>query len=93
MLFTPIDNNHTGIGTITDNRIAFSVVDGTLVCNGTLERGTELAVYNMGGVKVSSAVVGNGGDSICMNIAGLPHGSYIVVVKGTKENVVYKVVI
>ncbi|MBR5813634.1 MAG: DUF4981 domain-containing protein [Bacteroidaceae bacterium] len=93
LLFTPVSDIESGVENVAENLLRFNVVDGMLVCSGDLVSGTELAVYNMGGVVVSSAVVVHDCQSVTLGTAALPHGSYIVVVKGEKGRMVYKVVL
>ena len=91
LLFTPVDGIESGIDGVAESQLRFSVVDGMLVCNGGLEAGATVSVYNMGGVLVSSAVAVS--DEVALSVAGQPHGSYIVVVEFVKGQKVYKVVL
>ena len=93
LLFTPVTGIESGIGEVTDNILRFNVVDGKLVCEGTLEVSDSLAVYNMGGVKVAEAAVAHPTDALEISLQGLPHGSYIVVVKKASGTFVHKVLL
>ena len=93
LLFTPVAGIESGVEGVVENLLRFNVVDGLLFCNGDLKAGTELAVYNMGGVVVSSATVAADAGAATIDVAGLPHGSYIVVVRNANDRTVYKVVL
>ena len=93
LLFTPVAGIESGVEGVVENLLRFNVVDGLLFCNGDLKAGTELAVYNMGGVVVSSATVDADAGAATIDVAGLPHGSYIVVVRNANDRTVYKVLL
>ena len=76
---------------VMENVVRFDVVDGTLVCNGDFEYGSTVAVYNMGGVLVASAVASS--STVALPVAAQPHGSYVVVVKSGEKQHVYKVLL
>lgn len=89
LLFTPVADIESEIGEVFDNLLRFNVVDGKLVCEGCIDASTSLAIYNMGGVKVAEAVIAN--SNAVVPVDALPHGSYIVVVKGEQGTQVYKI--
>ena len=91
LLFTPVTGIESGIENVVRDVLRFDVVDGVLVCEGGLEHGATVSVYNMGGVLVSSAVAVEG--RACLPVAGQPHGSYVVLVKNGEKQNVYKVVL
>ena len=91
LLFTPVDGIESSIDGVAESQLRFSVVDGMLVCNGGLEAGATVSVYNMGGVLVSSAVAASA--EVALPVAGQPHGSYIVVVGLANGQKVYKLVL
>ena len=93
LLFTPINTNDTGIDKTIAEAISFEVKEGSLICNGNIAAGAELSIYNMGGVRLSSTVTGDACKSISMPISGIPHGSYVVLVKNGDRRTVYKVVL
>ena len=93
LLFTPVTGIESGIGEVADKLLRFKVVDGKLVCEGSLEASTSLAVYNMGGVKVAQAAVAHPADALEISLQGLSHGSYIVVVKKASGTFVHKVLL
>ena len=93
LLFTPVSGIETGVENVVENLLRFNIADGKLVCNGNFDAATTLTVYNMGGVVVSSAVVEPGCVCASLDIAGLPHGSYIVAAKSAGRTTVYKVIL
>ena len=93
LLFTPVNRNDTGVDAVVGSVVTFSAVDGMLVCNGELSAGTEVAVYNMGGVLVAASTVAGDCGKFALNVAGQPHGSYIVVLKGATGRTVHKILL
>ena len=93
LLFTPVTDIESDIENVAENALRFNVEDGKLVCKGSFNASTVLAVYNMGGVKVASAAVAHDCESAELDVAGLPHGSYIVVVKSSTGTSVHKFVL
>ena len=93
LLFTPVTGIESGIEDVTENVVRFNVVDGKLECKGSFNASTQFAVYNMGGVKVASAAATHDCDGVSMGVGHLPHGSYIVVLKGDSGARVYKFVL
>ena len=91
LLFTPVMDIEAGMEAVMENVVRFDVVDGTLVCNGDFEYGSTVAVYNMGGVLVASAVASS--STVALPVAAQPHGSYVVVVKSGEKQHVYKVLL
>ncbi len=93
LLFTPVSDVENGIGNVAENKLRFNVADGTLFCKGDIAASTTIAVYNVGGVKLAETLVQQQSDSVAIPVAGLPHGSYIVTVKGHSGVQVYKIVL
>ncbi len=93
LLFTPVAGIESGIENVAENVLRFKVLDGNLVCNGNILASTMLSVYNMGGVKVADTLVQQQSDMVTIPLNGLPHGSYIVTVKGENGMYVYKFVL
>ena len=91
LLFTPVSGIENGVENVIEDILHFNVVDGALVCEGNLAYGAKVAVYNMGGVLVSSGVAVS--DRVVLPVAGQPHGSYIVVVESANGQNVYKVLL
>ena len=93
LLFTPVSDIESCIENVTENVVRFSVADGVLMCHGNFDASAVLSVYNMGGVKVASAAVAGDCGTVSMDVNHIPHGSYIVVVKGDSGSRVYKIVL
>ena len=93
LLFTPVAGIESGIENVAEKVLRFNVADGQLVCKGNFDASTQLAVYNMGGVKVASATVADDCECVVLGVQNQPHGSYIVVVKGSNGTEVHKVVL
>ena len=93
LLFTPVAGIESGIEDVAENVLRFKVLDGNLVCNGNILASTMLSVYNMGGVKVADTLVQQQSNTVTIPLNGLPHGSYIVTVKGENGMYVYKFVL
>ena len=93
LLFTPVSDIESCIENVTENVVRFSVADGVLMCHGNFDASAVLSVYNMGGVKVASAAVAGDCGTVSMDVNHLPHGSYIVVLKGDSGSRVYKIVL
>ena len=51
------------------------------------------SALNVGGVKLAETLVQQQSDSVAIPVDGLPHGSYIVTVKGHSGVQVYKIVL
>lgn len=83
--FSPVGPLVTGItppATAADSRIRYEAASEQLVCEGSIEAGTDFTVYNVGGVKVASAHCAAAASRVQLSLAGQPRGSYIVVIKG-----------
>ena len=93
LLFTPVSDIESCIENVTENMVRFSVADGVLMCHGNFDAPAVLSVYNMGGVKVASAAVAGDCGTVSMDVNHIPHGSYIVVLKGDSGSRVYKIVL
>jgi beta-galactosidase len=93
LLFTPVSDIESRIADVVENRVRFNLAGGKLVCTGNFEASTTLSLYNMGGVKVAFTSVPDGCDNAVIDVEQLPHGSYIVAVKGGNGTMVYKVVL
>ena len=93
LLFTPVSDIESSIADVVENRVRFNLAGGKLVCTGNFEASTTLSLYNMGGVKVAFTSVPDGCDNAVIDVEQLPHGSYIVAVKGGNGTMVYKVVL
>lgn len=83
----------SGIGDVLSETITFKVEDGYIYCQGNIDTGTELSIYDMGGVLHSTKRVAEVSGSIALPVASLPHGSYIVIVNNSNGKRIFKVVI
>ncbi|MBO7194325.1 MAG: DUF4981 domain-containing protein [Bacteroidaceae bacterium] len=92
LLFTPVTGMESGIEGVVENLLRFNVSDGKLVCEGDFDASTTFSVYNMGGVKVADAAASDDCESVVVDLKNLPHGSYIVAVKGSSGTRVHKFV-
>ena len=93
LLFVPLGADDTGMDSVVADRLYLKVVAGALVCTGNINAGTELSLYNMGGVQVATSTAATDCSSVTVSVAGQPHGSYMLVVKSNDSNTVYKVVL
>ncbi len=93
LLFTPVVGLESGIDDVLSEAITFKAEDGYLYCQGNMNAGTELSIYDMGGVLRSTKRIAESCESIALPVAALPHSSYIIVVKDGKGIRTFKVVI
>ena len=63
---------------VTGCKVEYNKEAETVVCNG-VAAGTDVAVYNLGGVSVGKAVADS--PSVAVSLAGQPQGAYILVIK------------
>ena len=89
LLFTPVEGYALSVDEVVNDIVRFKVVDGVLLCEGNLNSGDVVSLYNMGGVLVATASAGN----FALPVANQPHGSYIVVVKSAAGEKVYKILL
>ena len=70
----------TGIDSkgVNNCNVEYDKVNQFVLCNGVGE-GTDVAVYNLGGVLVGSVVAS--GSCAAVSLAGQPQGAYIIVIK------------
>ncbi len=88
LLFTPVLDAYTGVDEVGASAMRFSKAPGILLCEN-VAAGADVGLYNAGGLLVASAKAVSG--SVSFNVAGLPAGSYVVIVKNAAEQSVYKV--
>ena len=93
LLFTPVVGLESGIEDVLSEAITFKAEDGYLYCQGNMNAGTELSIYDMGGVLRSTKRIAESCENIALPVAALPHSSYIIVVKDGKGIRTFKVVI
>lgn len=93
LLFTPVMDIESGIDDVLSKTITFKVEDGYIYCQGNINAGAELSIYDMGGVLHSAKHVAENCESIALPVASLPHGSYIIIVNNGNGKRVFKVII
>ncbi|MBQ3243330.1 MAG: DUF4981 domain-containing protein [Bacteroidaceae bacterium] len=93
LLFTPVMDIESGIDDVLSKTITFKVEDGYIYCQGNINAGAELSIYDMGGVLHSAKHVAENCESIALPVAQLPHGSYIIIVNNGNGKRVFKVII
>ena len=91
LLFTPVMDIESGIEDVLSETITFKVEDGYVYCQGNINAGAELSIYDMGGVLHSAKHVAENCESIALPVASLPHGSYIIIVNNGNGKRVFKV--
>lgn len=93
LLFTPVVGLESGIEDVLSEAITFKAEDGYIYCKGNMKAGTELSIYDMGGVLRSTKRIAESCESIALPVVTLPHSSYIIVVKDGKGIRTFKVAI
>ncbi len=91
--FTPVvSGGQDGISAVGDAAAALSVShnDEAVTVAGAMPAGTSVALYNLGGVKLSQAVTCEGQQSVSLPLGGMPRGSYLVVISGNGLNRTHK---
>jgi hypothetical protein len=75
-----INGAETGIGEVGVNGcdVEYDKATQTVECSG-INAGTDVAVYNLGGMSVGKAVAN--GSAAVVSLAGQPQGAYILVIK------------
>lgn len=91
LLFTPVMDIESGIEDVLSETITFKVEDGYVYCQGNINAGTELSIYNIGGVLHSTKHVAENCENVALPVASLPHGSYIIIVNNGNGKRVFKV--
>ena len=69
--------------------VRYDAASAAIVCTGTFAEGTTATLYNMGGLSLGTAVAT--GDRISLPARNLPHGSYLVVIRGGEGEYIYKI--
>ena len=93
--FTPLTDVDTGVEGVETPLAGYSFAkeNGALVCNGNIAEGTEVTLYNLGGVKVASAVAQENAPQLVLVTEGVPCGSYVVVVRNGAGKYTFKVLL
>ena len=71
-----------GIGTVKtekEYKVTHDPAARKVICSGNLNDGSEVTLYNMGGVRLGATAVNN--QKAELSTQGIPHGAYLVVIK------------
>ena len=83
--FSPVGFTTVGVDNITATLTDLSISNdrslGIVTCQGNVEAGTEMSLYNIGGVRLASIKANAPATQLQLSTAGMPRGSYLVVVK------------
>lgn len=94
--FTPLTLITDGVASMPAELAAITVRHdrsaATLLCEGRLEAGTTVAIYNMGGARLASRHLSATADRVQFSTADLPQGSYIVSISGPQGSRTHKFV-
>ena len=69
--------------------VNYDAASKAIVCTGAFTSETTATLYNMGGLTLGSAAAE--GNSIVLPAEGLPHGSYLVVIRNDEGEYAYKI--
>ena len=69
LLFTPVMDIESGIEDVLSETITFKVEDGYVYCQGNINAGTELSIYNIGGVLHSTKHVAENCENVALPVA------------------------
>ena len=69
--------------------VKFCADSDAIVCSGTFTLGTTATLYNIGGMPLATAKADATG--IIIPVAGVPHGSYVIVIRSNDGEYVYKI--
>ena len=94
--FSPVGFPTSGIENVNKNGVGLTIIyhpeENELICTGELASGTDMRLYNMGGVCLAKTATIEQADSVSISTSGLPHGAYLVVVKSGDNVCNHKVV-
>lgn len=94
--FTPVGLVSDGIDLPKTGLSACSVryekASDAVVCEGEMKADTEIAVYNLGGVKLAGVKLSAPRQSVSLSMGGQPHGSYLVTLKSAEGHRTHKFV-
>lgn len=90
---TQFDDTTVGVKPVANATDALSVShsDEQLMVSGAIEAGTSVALYNVGGVCLSSAHASAAMSQLTLSLAGQPRGSYLVVIDAPSGHRVHKI--
>ncbi|MBE6292041.1 MAG: DUF4981 domain-containing protein [Bacteroidales bacterium] len=85
------DEHMTGVATPTQKHYAvrYDVATATILCSGDFAPSTTATLFDMGGLSLGSAAAADG--IIALPSAGVPHGSYLVVIRCNEGEYTYKI--
>ena len=83
----------TGIDATTQVHysVKFDVEANTIICTGDFAEGATATLYNMGSLPVATSTAAD--NNIVLPTMGVPHGSYLVVIRNDEDEYVYKIVL
>ena len=83
--FTPLALSTPDAVTLPTELVAIAIHNNRearqIVCEGKIEAGTTISIYNMGGVVLASQHVAENAPRVQLSTASLPQGSYLLVIK------------
>lgn len=90
---TPFDSTTVGVRPVANATEALRVVhnDEQLTVSGAIETGTNVALFNVGGVCLGSAHASTATSQLTLSLAGQPRGSYLVVIDAPSGHRVHKI--
>ena len=71
--------------------VAYDVAKGIILCTGVSTSGATATIYNMGGLPLGSATSNDG--VISLPVIGVAHGSYLVVVRDSEGEHIFKILL
>ncbi len=90
--FSPMNKEQTGVDEVIDV-CAFEPLDGVLLCKGNFADDTVVELYNLGGVKIATAVADGQCNEISVVTSKLPKAAYIIVVKDGNGKRSYRILL
>lgn len=91
--FIPFAEHNDTTGIDTPEQLYYAVHYDTthdaIVCTGHFAKNTTAILYNMGGLSLNMATVAD--EKIVIPVDDIPHGSYLVVIRGDEGQFVYKI--
>lgn len=71
--------------------VTYDAATGTILCTGVAASGATATLYNMGGLSLGTAT--SVGNVIALPVHGVPHGSYLVVVRDAEGEQMFKILL
>ena len=83
--FSPFTLEETGISSLHGSHANLNIfhqpATRTVVCQGFMEEGTSISLYNIGGVCLGTSTASASSQTLQISTQGLPTGAYVVVVR------------